>query len=95
MTRMDSERATVVAMNLSEQTVMAIVLGGTKTPPTPKPAIVPRATAVLGFMGFTTASAPLKAAGNYSVLRPIEDRLELTHDNAGGNHQLAIVILEN
>ena len=63
ITRIDKERATVVAMNSSEQTVIAMVDGGTRTPPTPKPAIVPRATAVLGFVGLTIASEPLKAAG--------------------------------
>lgn len=62
MTRIDKDRATVVAISLSEHTVMAMVDGGTKTPPTPKPAIVPSATANLGFVGLTTASAPPKAA---------------------------------
>jgi hypothetical protein len=68
ITRIDKESATVVAINSSEQTVIAIVEAGTITPPTPKPAIVPRATAVFGFVGPTTAREPLKAAGEQSVL---------------------------
>lgn len=61
MTRIDRFSATVVAIRLSGQTVMANVAGGTSTPPTPKPAIVPRATAVLGLSGFTMTRAPLNA----------------------------------
>jgi hypothetical protein len=64
MTRMERLRATVVAMSASGQTVIASVAGGTRTPPTPKPAIVPSATAVLGLSGVMHARAPLKAARN-------------------------------
>jgi hypothetical protein len=59
---MDSERATVVAMNASGVTVIAIVAAGTRTPPMPKPAIAPNATALAGVSGFMVAKAPPKAA---------------------------------
>jgi hypothetical protein len=62
MTRIESESATVVAITSSEQIEIAIVVGGTRRPPTPTPAIVPSATVVFGFVGFATASAPVNAA---------------------------------
>lgn len=68
MTRMDNERAMVVAMNLSAATVIAMVEGGTSTPPTPNPATVPNATASLGLCGLTAARAPVNAATRFVSL---------------------------
>lgn len=59
---MARERATQVAMVVSGVTVMATVAAGTRTPPTPKPASVPRATASLGASGVTQARDPPNAA---------------------------------
>ena len=60
---MQRERATEVAIVVSGETVIATVAAGTRTPPTPKPAMVPRPTAVFGVSGVTQARAPPNAAG--------------------------------
>lgn len=62
ITRIERERATVVAMKASGVTVMAIVAAGINTPPMPKPATAPKATALPGVSGSIEASAPPKAA---------------------------------
>jgi len=62
ITRMESERATVVAMNASGVTVMAMVAAGTNTPPMPKPAIDPNAMVFAAVSGLMEASEPANAA---------------------------------
>jgi hypothetical protein len=69
MTRIERDRATQVAMRSSGQTVIAMVAAGTRTPPTPKPAIVPSATVVLGLSGVVVASAPPNAARRKKFVR--------------------------
>jgi hypothetical protein len=94
MTRMESERATQVAMRSSGQTVMAMVAAGTRTPPTPKPARVPSATVVLGLSGVVTASAPPKAAKeNQSVrsVRKMTQDVGHTHHNCRHQQKFPIV----
>ena len=49
---MERESATVVAMNASGVTVMAIVAAGINTPPMPKPAMDPKAMAFAAVSGF-------------------------------------------
>jgi len=61
--RIDSDSAAVVASRESGTTIRAVVAAGTRTPPTPKLAIVPRATASLGVSGVVAARAPVNAAG--------------------------------
>lgn len=62
--RMDSDSAAVVASKASGTTIKATVAAGTSRPPTPKLAMVPRATASLGVSGVVAARAPVKAAGS-------------------------------
>lgn len=69
---MDRERATVVAINASGVTVMAIVAAGTRTPPMPKPAIAPNAMVLAGVSGFMVDKAPPNAAGKVLVSWPSE-----------------------
>lgn len=67
ITRMDRERATVVAMKASGVTVMAMVAAGINTPPMPKPAIAPKAMVFAGVSGLIEASEPAKAALHYII----------------------------
>jgi hypothetical protein len=62
ITRMERERATVVAMNASGVTVMAMVAAGINTPPMPKPATNPKAIVFAAVSGLMEASEPAKAA---------------------------------
>ncbi len=59
---MDRERVTAAAMYAPGVTVMAIAAAGTRTPPMPKSAIAPNATALAGVSGSIVENAPPKAA---------------------------------
>lgn len=67
ITRIESERATVVAITESAHMVMAIVEAGTMTPPIPKPAIAPKTIANSGLFGLMDARPPPNAAIDLSV----------------------------
>ena len=62
MTLIERDREAAVAISAAGVTLMAIVAAGASTPPTPKPAIAPSATAVLGVSGVSVAREPLNVA---------------------------------
>ena len=95
MTRMESERATQVAMRLSGQTVMAMVAAGTRTPPTPNPARVPSAIVVFGLSGVVVARAPPNAARGKQSVRYMTKKttqgIGPTHNNCRHEQKFPVV----
>jgi len=89
---MERARATVVAIKSSGETVMAIVAAGTRTPPTPKPQIVPRATASFGVSGVRAARAPPnEAVGCQWLDGDWECEEERTHEDASAEKKCLIM----
>lgn len=78
--RIDKDRAAVVARRASGTTIKATVALGTRTPPTPKLARVPKATAVFALSGFDTARAPPNAAGHNVSF--VSTRMHLTYSSS-------------
>lgn len=67
--RIERDNAAVVARKASGTQINATVADGTRTPPTPNPEMVPKATASFGVLGVALDNAPPKA-----VIRTVATR---------------------